>query len=114
MLHDEQHGFYTWERNGGCNLECCSSCKKKKSKNKAAHVCIEFCVRLEETPKETIALLKCYFNRWLESQFCKTFEDKWSELMQPCVLSRSHYFEKDRSKNEDVNSSDQKNISRYR
>ncbi len=29
-----------------------------------------------------------FFNHSLESQFCKTFEDKWPERMQKCILRK--------------------------
>ncbi len=60
--------------------------------------------------RELLTVTQTFFNPLLESQFCKTFEDKWSERMQKCILSRGHYFEKDWSKNEDVSSDSKYNF----
>ncbi len=49
---------------------------------------------------ELVAVTQTFFNYLLEPQFYKTFEDKWPERIQKCILSRGRCFEKDRSKNE--------------
>ncbi len=54
--------------------------------------------------RELLTAPRTFFNCLPEFQFCKTFEGKWSERMQKCIFSEDHYFEKERSKNKDVDS----------
>ncbi len=51
--------------------------------------------------QELLTATQTFFNHILESI---TFEDKWQEYTQKCILRRGRYFEKDRSKNENVSS----------
>ncbi len=54
--------------------------------------------------QRTLKATQTFFDHLLESQLHKTSKDNWPELMQKCILRRGRYFEKDRSKNEDVGS----------